>query len=335
MKAAVFEEFGPPEVLHLADVPMPEATGRHDLLIRVRASTVNFGDLLVRNFAAVPPGAFHMPWLFWLIGRASFGFLTPRVQVLGSEFAGTVAATGPDVTRFAVGDAVFGYRGERMGAYAEYVRMTDEGVVAAKPANASFAQAASCPYGALMALGVVRTLGLRPGQRVLVIGASGGIGPALVQLAARHAGAVVTGVCSAARTSYVLGLGASAVVDYTQERVVDRPDIYDVIIDVLGKTPFGEARRILASHGRIVYLSFKSRQILQMLWTAIAGGPRVQCVLVSERPSDLETIRGLIEAGTLRPMVDRVFPLEDVAGAHRYAEGRTNTGAVVVAVTPP
>lgn len=334
MKAAVFEAFGPPDVLHVADVPMPGAPRRHELLIRVHAASVNFGDLLVRNFAAVTPGAFHMPWLFWLIGRATFGFLTPRVHVLGSEFAGTVAAVGPEVTRFAVGDAVFGYRAARMGTYAEYVRLAEDGIVAAKPAAASFEEAASCPYGALMALGVIRKLGVRPGQHVLVIGASGGIGPPLVQLAARHAGAVVTGVCSGARRDYVLGLGANAVVDYTEERVVDRPEIYDLVIDVLGKTPFTEARRILAPHGRMVYLSFKSRQILQMLWTAIAGGPRVLCTLVSERQSDLEAIRALIDAGTLRPVVDRVFPLEEVAAAHRYAEGGTKTGAVVVSVAP-
>lgn len=333
MRAAVFEEFGPPDVLHVADVPAPPTPGPHDLLIHVRAATVNFGDLLARNFAAIGPGAFHMPWLFWLIGRASFGFLTPRIHVLGNEFAGTVDAVGAAVTRFAVGDAVFGYRGARMGTYAEFVRVKDDSIVAPMPASTSFIEAASCPYGALMALGVLRGLGLRAADRVLVIGASGGIGPALVQLASRHAGAIVTGVCSGARRDYLLGLGASAVVDYTQERVVDRPETYDVIVDVLGKTTFAEARRILTPRGRMVYLSFKTRQLLQMAWTAVTGGRRVLCTLVSERQEDLQTIRALIDAGTLRPVVDRVFPLEAVAAAHRYAEGGARAGAVVVTVT--
>lgn len=331
MKAAVFTRFGPPDVLHIDDVVMPVATG-HDLVVRVRATSVNFGDTLVRNFAAVSPRAFHMPWLFWLIGKLSFGFSRPKVHILGSEFAGTVTAVGERVTRFAPGDAVFGYRGPRMGAYAEYLRISERAVVTFTPINMTDEEAAATPYGALMALDLLRQIGVKDGDRVLVVGASGGIGPAIVQLASRHHGAVVTGVCSTARLAYVRSLGAASVVDYTHEDFVDRPDTYDVIIDVLGKSEFSRCRRILAPHGRLVYVSFKMKQLLQMLWTSLVGTQRVVCVVTSERQQDLVAIKGLVESGTLRTVVDRTFPLDHAAEAHRYAESGARTGAVVITV---
>jgi NADPH:quinone reductase-like Zn-dependent oxidoreductase len=337
VKAAFLAEFGPPDVLRVRDVAAPVLKRGHDVLIRVHATSVNFGDTLVRNFAAVSPRRFHMPWLFWFIGKLTFGFRTPRVHILGSEFAGTVEAVGAGVTRFRKGDTVFGYSGPRMGAYAEYLVVPESGVVTAKPANMSDEEAAGCPYGALMALGILRTIGLQAGQRVLVVGASGGIGPAIVQLAARHLGATVTGVCGTARVPYVQSLGAAAVIDYTREDFVDRPDTYDVIIDILGTSSFARCRRILAPRGRMIFVSFKMRQLLQMLWTWIVSDKRVICVIANERPEDLVAIRALVEAGTLRSIVDRVFPLEQAADAHRYAESGARTGAVVISVArqPP
>lgn len=332
MRAAFFTEFGPPEVLHVRDVATPVATGGHDVLIRVHATSVNFGDTLVRNFAAVSPRSFHMPWVFWFIGKLTFGFSTPRIHILGSEFAGTVETVGELVTRFKKGDSVFGYRAARMGAYAEYLVMRDDGVVTAKPANMAFAEAAGCPYGAVTALGLLTKIRLQPGQRVLVVGASGGIGPPIVQLAARHFGARVTGVCSTARLAYVTALGAEAVIDYTQEDFVERAGTYDVVIDILGKTSFARGRRILAPHGRLVYVSFKMKQILQMLWTSVFSDQKVICALVTERQEDLVAVRTLVEAGTLRSVVDRTFPLEQAAEAHRYAESDAKTGAVVISL---
>lgn len=329
MRAAVMLEFGPPEVLQLGEVATPVAKG-HDILVRVSATSVNFGDTLVRNFAAVTPRTFHMPWLFWLIAKVSFGARRPRVHILGSEFAGVVEQIGERVTRFKPGDAVFGYRGPQMGAYAEYVRIAESAVVTTKPANVSDDKAAATPYGALMALGLMKKLRLQPGERVLVVGASGGIGAAIVQLASRHAGASVTGVCGTAGLAYVRSLGATAAIDYTREDVTERGETYDVIIDVLGKSSFASVRRILAPQGRLVFLSFKLKQLLQMLWTSAVGGQRVMCALVSERQEDLVEIRRLMEAGTLRTAVDRSFPLEQTADAHRYAESGAKTGAVVI-----
>jgi len=333
VKAAVLAEFGPPEVLHVREVAAPVAKGSHDLLIRVRATSVNFGDTLVRNFAAVSPRAFHMPWFFWLVGKLAFGFRKPRIHILGSEFAGTVEAVGTLVTRFNKGDAVFGYCGSRMGAYAEYLSMPDDGVVTTKPVNMTDEEAASCPHGALMALGLLRKIQLQRGQRVLVVGASGGIGPAIVQLAAHHFGAIVTGVCGTARLAYVTSLGAQAVIDYTHEDFVDRPDTYDVIIDILGKHSFARCRPILNPHGRMVLVSFKVKQILQMLWTSVIGDKKVICAVMTERQEDLEVIRTLVETGKLRSIVDRALPLEEAAEAHRYAESGTKKGSVVISLT--
>jgi NADPH:quinone reductase-like Zn-dependent oxidoreductase len=333
MRASVLTEFGPPEVLQLREVDKPVPKER-DVLIRVHAASVGFGDTLVRDFAAVSPKKFHMPWLFWLIGRLNFGVTKPRVSILGSEFAGRVEAVGKQVTRFKKGDAVFGYRGPRMGAYADYLCMPENGVLAAKPENMTYEQAAVSPYGAIMALGLLRKLRLEPGQDVLVVGASGGIGPAVVRLAKFQFGARVTGVCGSARREYVKSLGADEVIDYTKEDFQDRPETYDVIIDILGKSPYSRCKRILRPRGRLVYVSFKMKQILQMLKTSVLRDKKVICALVAEKQKDLVTAGELMEAGTIQTIVDRAFPLEQAADAHRYAESGAKKGYVVLSLTP-
>lgn len=333
MRASILTEFGPPDVLQLRDVARPVPKDR-DVMVRVRATAVSFGDTLVRNFAAVTPAEFHMPWLFWLIGRLTFGFRRPRIGILGSEFAGEVEAVGERVKRFKKGDQVFGFTGPRMGAYAEYLCVREDGVVTAKPANMTYEQAAAGPYGAIMALGLLRRIRLRPGQRILVVGASGGIGPAVVQLARHHFGAEVAGVCGPARSEYVKSLGADTIIDYTREDFADRPETYDVIIDILGKSSFSRCRRILRPRGRLVYVSFKSKQLFQMLRTSVFGGRKVVCVLVSEKQADLVFARELMEAGKIRTIVDRAFPLEEAAEAHRYAESNAKKGPVVITVGP-
>ncbi len=333
MRASVLTEFGPPDVLRLREVAKPVPKDR-DVLIRVHAASVGFGDTLVRDFSAVSPEKFHMPWLFWFLGRLTFGFKKPRVNILGSEFAGRVEAVGKRVTRFKAGDPVFGYRGPRMGGYAEYLCMPENGVLAAKPANMTYEQAAASPYGAIVALGLLRRLRLSSGQDILVVGASGGIGPAVVRLAKFHYGARVTGVCGTARQEYVKALGADEVIDYTKDEYLDRPETYDVIIDVLGKSPYSRCRRILRPRGRLVFVSFKMKQILQMLRTSVLGGKRVICALIAERQEDLVSARELMEAGKIRTIVDRAFPLEQAADAHRYAESGAKKGYVVISLAP-
>jgi NADPH:quinone reductase-like Zn-dependent oxidoreductase len=333
MNAVVLTAFGHPEVLGLADVERPWPRKR-EILVRVRAASVGFGDLLVRDFAAVSPRKFHMPWLFWLIGKLTFGFKRPRVRILGSEFAGEVEAVGRLVTGFKEGDQVFGYCGPRMGAYAEYLRLAENAVVTTKPANMTYEQAAACPYGAIMALGLLRKIRLQPGQSVLVVGASGGIGPAVVRLARYQFGARVAGVCGPASLEYVRSLGADPVIDYTGEDFADRPETYDVVIDIPGKTSFAHCRRVLKPRGRLVCFSFKMKQVLQMLGTSIIGRRRVVCSLVAEKQRDLVTARELLEAGTLQSIVDRTFPLEQAAEAHRYAESGARKGPVVISLDP-
>jgi NADPH2:quinone reductase len=331
MKASVFHTYGPPDVLHLEDVPKP-APARGEVLVRVHATPVSFADLLVRNFRATGPRKFHMPLLFWALGRVSFGLLKPRVSVLGSEFSGVVEASGADVRDFAPGDAVFGFCGPQMGADAEYVCLPEKGFLAKKPANMNHAQAASVPYGAMLALDLLQRLQLEPGARILVNGASGGIGPLVVQIAKKRYAARVTGVCSTAKIDMVRALGAEDVVDYTREDFVERGKTYDVIIDILGKSQFARAKRALAPSGRLVYVSFKEKQLLQMLATALGSGPRVLCMLLTERRENLELARTMIEAGHIEALVDRVYPLAEAAEAHRYAEAGARRGPVVLSV---
>lgn len=334
MKAAAFHAYGPPDVLHLEEVSRP-VPGDDEVLIRVHATPVSFADLLVRNFRAIGPRQFHMPLLFWLLGRLSFGLGRPRVTVLGSELSGVIEVVGKNVRRFAPGDAVFAYCGPRMGADAEYICMPEDGFIARKPANMSHEEAASVPYGAMIAMNLLERLKLPVGARILVNGASGGIGPMLVQIAKHRYGAIVTGVCSTAKMETVRALGADDVLDYTREDFATRGATYDVIIDVLGKSSFHHARAALAANGRLVYVSFKEKQLLQMLLTAMTRGPKVVCMVLNERRENLELARELIEAGKIRARIDRVYPLAEAAQAHRYAEAGTRKGPVVLSVAQP
>ena len=331
MKAAILTEFGGPDVLQLGEVAKPTPDD-HDVLVRVHAASVGFGDTLVRNLAAITPRKFHMPLLFWLFAKLAFGVRKPKIRILGSEFAGEVEAVGKAVTRFRKGDPVFGYCGPRMGSYAEYLRVSDSSVLAIKPAALTYEQAAAIPYAAVMALGVLRKARLRKGDRVLVVGASGGIGPAVLQLAKAHFGAEVAGVCGTARLDYVRSLGADLVIDYSREDFALRPETYDVIIDIPGKSSFLRCRRVLRPGGRLIFVSFKMRQILQSLWTALGGDRKSICVLVGERQEDLRFLKGLMEEGRLASTVGRSFPLERAADAHRYAESDARAGYVAITV---
>jgi len=329
MKAIVYTEYGSPDVLHLKEVDKPTPK-EAEVLVRVHATPVNFGDLMARNFKAVTPRQFTMPSILWLFSRLAFGVSKPRNPILGSEFAGEIEAVGQAVTRFQPGDRVFGYRGPNMGANAEYLCMAETGLVLTKPANMSDEEAASVPYGALTALSLLRKAGIQPGQKVLINGASGGIGAAAVQLARHHFGAHVTGVCGTRRLSYVKALGADRVIDYTREDFTQNGETYDLIVDVVGKTSFARCKGSLTPHGTLLYASFKMRQVFQMLWTSIRGGKRVVCALSAEKPDDLKFVKELVEAGKIKAIIDRCFPLEQAAEAHRYVEAGLKTGSVVI-----
>ena len=236
MKAIIYTEYGSPDVLRLEEIAKPTPKD-NEVLVKNHAASVNFGDLMARNFKAISPRQFNMPFLFWLIGKITFGLNRPKIKILGSAFAGEVEAAGSAVTRFKPGDQVFGYFGQSMGTYAEYFCMPENGVMAVKPANLTYQEAAVVSYGAIMAINLLRKVNIQPGQKVLINGASGGIGSAAVQIA-KHLGAEVTGVCGTPRLAFVKSLGADHVIDYTIEDFSKNGKTYDLIFDILGKSSF-------------------------------------------------------------------------------------------------
>lgn len=330
MKAVVYTEYGPPDVLQLKEVQKP-APRDNEILIRVHAVSVNYGDIIARDFRNITPRKFNMPFLFWLPARIYFGLRKPRVKILGNEFAGEIEATGKNVKRFKKGDQVFGYRGQSMGAYAEYVCMPEDGVVALKPANMTYEEAATIPMGAIVALNLLRKVPIQSGQKILINGASGSIGSHAVQLA-RDSGAEVTGVCGTPRLKFVKALGANKVIDYTQEDFTQSGESYDLIVDILGKSSFSRCKRALKRNGRYLLASFKMKQLFQMLWTSMVGDKKVICALAPERTEDLIFIKELIEAGKIKAVIDRCYPLEQAAEAHNYAETGYKKGNVVITV---
>jgi len=334
MKAIVYTEFGPPEVLQIKDVSKP-APKENEVLIRVHATPVSYGDLLARNFKNITAREFNMPLPLLLPMRMYFGFSKPKVNILGSEFAGEIEAVGKEVTRFKIGDEVLGYLGQRMGAYAEYLCMPQDGSLALKPANMSFAEAAAVPYGAIIATSLLKKGNIQPGHKVLINGASGGIGSAAVQLA-KYYGAEVTGVCGTARLDYVKSLGADRVIDYTKEDFTKNGGTsgptYDLIFDILGKSSFARCKNSLKPNGIYLMASFKTKALFQMLWTKMVGSKKVICTLASEKAEDLVIVKELAEAGKFKSIIDKCFRLEQAAEAHRYAESGLKTGPVVITV---
>ncbi|MBK9124029.1 MAG: NAD(P)-dependent alcohol dehydrogenase [Chloroflexi bacterium] len=330
MKAVVYTEFGSPDVLHVSGVEKPTPKD-NEVLVRVHATTVNFGDLIARNMSAWSPARFTMPFLFYVPTRFAFGLRRPTKSILGSEYAGVIEGVGKDVTRFKAGDKVFGYRGQTMGTYAEYITAPEDSPIAPMPSNMTFEEAASIPYGAITALNLLKKANIQPGQKVLINGASGSIGSAAMQLA-KHYGAEVTGVAGSKRIPMLEALGADKTIDYTREDFTARGEQYDLILDVIRKSSFEKAKRALTPNGIYMLASFKMKQVFQMLRTRFTGGKQVICALAFDKPGDLDVIKELIEAGALKSAVDRSFPLEQAAAAHRYVESGDRTGSVVLAV---
>ena len=316
MKAIVYTKFGPPEVLHLQEVEKPTPNA-NEVLIKIHATTVVKEDPDMR----ASPG-FN-------------GLLKPRNPILGQELAGEIETIGRDVTRFKPGDQIFGF--DMFGAYAEYKCMPESGALTIKPVNLSYEEAASIPNGALTALPFLRDKGkIQSGQTVLIYGASGSVGAATVQLA-KYYGAEVTGVCSTANLEWVKSLGADQVIDYTQEDFTENGKTYDVIFDTVGKLSFSECKGSLTEEG--IYLATVPTPVmmLQALWTAKSGSKKVKFVAAglrsaSEKIKDLVFLTELIEAGKIKAVVDRCYPLEQMAEAHRYVENGHKKGNVVITV---
>jgi NADPH:quinone reductase-like Zn-dependent oxidoreductase len=316
MKAIVYTQFGPPEVFRLNEVKKPEPKA-HEVLIRVYATTVVKED---PDFRASP--GFN-------------GFLKPRNPILGQELAGVIEAVGRSTTRFRPGDQVFGI--DAFGAYAEYKCMPEDGALAIKPVNMSYAEAASIPNGALTALPFLRDKGhIRPGQSILIYGASGSVGTAAVQLA-KYYGAEVTGVCSTANLEWVKSLGANRVIDYTQEDFTKNGKTYDIIFDTVNKRSFTECKGSLAERGVFLTPGIMPGNMLHVLWTSVAGGKKARFAATGLRPArkkakDLVCLKELIEMGQLKAVIDQYYPLEQIVDAHKYVEKGHKKGNVVINV---
>jgi NADPH:quinone reductase-like Zn-dependent oxidoreductase len=316
VKAVLCDRYGPPEVLRLADVgrPVPKPD---EVVIQIRATTVNRSDTATR--AGTPP-----------VARLVTGPRRPRYPILGSELAGVVEAVGPAVTEFTAGDSVFGVRAWTFGAHAEYVCMRQSAALAPKPADASFEEAAAVCDGVILALMGLRRADIRNGRSILVYGASGSIGTAAVQLS-RHFGAEVTAVCGTKNLELMKTLGADHVIDYTQEDFTKNGRTYDVIFDAVGKHSFRRCQSSLHPGG--IYLATDHLFNLALAqWTRFKGKKVVFPIPPRYTKHDVLFLKGLMEAGQYRAVIDRSYPLAEVVEANRYVDTEQKTGNVVLTV---
>jgi NADPH:quinone reductase-like Zn-dependent oxidoreductase len=326
MKAIVCERYGPPEVLELKEVPKP-SPGKDEILIKVHATSANAADCNMRGLVYIPTG------LGWL-ARLMVGIKKPKISIIGSVVAGEIVELGPEVTSFQVGDRVLG-TGPEMGAYAEYACRPEKGAIAIMPENISYEQAATIPYGALTALYFLRDkAGVKEGQKVLVNGASGGVGVYAVQIA-HYFRAEVTGVCSTANIDFVKSLGADKVIDYTKGDFTELNEQWDIIFDmVVGKTSFSRSKRSLTRKGFYLAVAGGLNDMLQMIRTSITGGKKVIFGggAVCEKKENLIFLTKLIESGELRPVLDKSFTLEQMVEAHRYVETGQKKGNIAIRI---
>ncbi|MHA1989360.1 MAG: NAD(P)-dependent alcohol dehydrogenase [Candidatus Hodarchaeales archaeon] len=325
MKAIVTTKFGPPEVLELREVDKPTPKD-NEVLVRIHATTVLFGDLYARN---VTYQKFAMPAIMYPMIKIMFGFRKPKKTILGAEFSGTVEAIGTDVTLFKKGEEVFGYVADKMGCYAEYRCVPEKATMALKPTNMTHAEAATVPYG-VVALALLRKMKIQPGQKILINGASGGIGSTAIQLAKSHFGAEVTGVCGTPRLEFVKSLGADKVIDYTKEDFTQSGETYDLIFDTYNKSSFKKVKHALKKNGRYFLASFGMRQFFQMLWTKLIGSKKIICVMAFDE--DIDSLRELANEGKIKAVIDKSFLLEQAAEAHRYVEEGHKKGHIVIQV---
>jgi NADPH:quinone reductase-like Zn-dependent oxidoreductase len=327
MKAVIWTEYGPPDVLQLKEVEKPTPKD-NEVLIRIDATTVTSGDCEQRSL--------KLPFWHALAIRAAAGFKRPeRITILGMELAGEIEAVGKDVKRFGKGDQVFGATGfAGMGACAEYIclpEQTEEGALAIKPANMTYEEAAAVPVGGHEALCFLRQGNIQSGQKVLINGASGTIGPFAVQLA-KYFGAEVTAVCSTRNVDLVRSLGADHVVDYTHQDFTKNGETYDFILDVVGKSSFSGSINSLEQKGRYLIADPGPSQMVRGRWTSMISSKKVIFGAAHPKTEDLIFLKELIEEGKIRSVIDRRYPLEQTAEAHRYVEKGHKKGNVVITV---
>lgn len=321
MKAAIYRQYGSPSVVGVEEWPRP-VPGANDVLIRVRATTVTSADWRIRSLS--------MPYGFAAVGRLAFGIRIPRQPILGSELSGDVVEVGAAVRKFSVGDAVVAFTGAKLGTHAEYCRVCADAVIVHKPSTLSYDTAAALAFGGTTALDFFRRGGLRAGDRVLINGASGTVGSAMVQLAAQ-AGAEVTAVCSGANAELVRQLGAAQVVDYTRADFAAGGKQYDIIADTVGNAPYPRVRAVLAARGRLLQVLATLPQMLRAPWVNISSRHRVVAGPTAERVDDLQTLVDMAVDGRFNPLIDSQFPFEEIVAAHARVETGRKRGSIVIA----
>ena len=325
MKAIVCTRYGPPEVLRLKEVEKPSPRD-NEVLIKIHATTVNAGDCEIRSF--------KIPIWIWLPMRLFFGLRKPRRPILGQELAGEIEAVGKDVKSFKEGDKVIASTGIGMGAYAEYICLaeeSEEGVLAAKPTNMTYEEAAAVPTWGLNALHFLRKAHIQPDQKVLINGACGSIGTFAVQLA-KHFGAEVTGVDSSEKLEVLRSIGADQVIDYTQEDFTKNGQSYDVIFDVVGKSSFSRSIRSLKKNGFYLCANPRLSHMIRGLWTSITSNKKIISGAARLDSEDLMFLKELIEVGKLKSVIDRSYRLNQIPAAHRYVETGLKKGHVAITV---
>jgi NADPH:quinone reductase-like Zn-dependent oxidoreductase len=321
MRAAVYTRYGPPEVVEVKSVEKPSPAD-NEVLIKTYATTVTTGDWRVRSL--------NLPSGFGMFGRLIFGISGPRQKILGTELAGMVESVGKNVTKFKVGDRVFVFCGANMGCHAEYKCMKEDGPIALKPNNLTFEEAAGLSFGGATALHFLKKADLQRGEKVLVTGASGGVGSAMVQIAAKHFGADVTGVCSTHNLEFVKSLGAAHAIDYTTQNFTENGVAYDVIVDVSGTAPFHLCKNSLTDKGRLVLVLSGLSALLSIPWISMTSSRRVIAGPAPESAEILLELAKLAEEGRFRPVIGSRFAFEEIVQAHRLVDTGHKRGNVVV-----
>jgi NADPH:quinone reductase-like Zn-dependent oxidoreductase len=319
MKAAIYKNYGPPEVVMIADVPKPKPK-ENEVLVKVYASTVNRTDAGFRSAE-------------YFISRFFSGLFKPKLPILGCEFAGVVQEIGKGVTQFKIGDKVFGFNDKTFGGHAEYLTINENEALTTMPGDISFELAAAITEGAHYALCDIRAAKVKHGQQVMVYGATGAIGSAAVQLL-KHCGAKVTAVCNTKNTTLIKSLGADSVIDYQTQDFTQTNEKFDFIFDAVGKSSFGQCKPLLTSKGIYISTEFgkNGENIPLALFTPLFGGKKLLFPLPTITKKDVEFLKELVQKGEFKPVIDQVYPLEQIVEAYQYVETGQKTGNVVLKI---